>query len=279
MQNSSSGSPTKGFEAASVTILLHRKTAIKLQCPRASNFHLEASKMDKLRVILGLSCIGAAAWLIASRADDTARKTADGFTLAQQQFANKLLDSVKEYEKFGRVDDEYRWAPELCRMPNPGRAQVSASSDSDTHGKKLYSLFAKDRWAYVLQNGMGKPVAVGQVIVKESWVPEEVKDVVKKEILTKEHRKRKQGESYDFNNYDHFSPYATKDGKTFKASKKAGLFVMMKLDPKTPETDSGWVYGTTDTDLKTVTAVGKIASCMECHQKAKNDRLFGLKER
>jgi hypothetical protein len=231
--------------------------------------------VGKLRLILGLGCIGAAAWLVSSRADDTA-KTTDGFTTAQKGFAKKMLNAVKAYEQFGRVDDEARWAPYLCREPLPGRARFSASGDADTHGRKLYSLFAKDRAAFVIHNADAKPVAVGQIIVKESWVPEEVKGAVKQETTSKPIRIKQEGDRLTYQNSDRFSPYATKDGKTFKATKKAGLFVMMKLDPKTPETDAGWVYGTIDADVKNVTAIGKIASCMECHVKAKNDRLFGL---
>ncbi len=232
--------------------------------------------MDKARVILRLGLVSVTSvWLAASRADDTT-KTAEGPSIAQKDFAKKMLDAVKEYEKFGRVDDEFRWAPFLCREPNPGRARFSTSSDADTHGRKLYSLFAKDRQSYVKHNAEAKPVAVGQIIVKESWVPQEVKGVDVKGVVVKELRRQKDGETSTFENHDHFSPYANKDGKMFKATKKAGVFVLMKLDPKTPETDAGWVYGTIDAELKSVTAIGKIASCMECHVKAKNDRLFGL---
>ena len=51
---------------------------------------------------------------------------------------------------------------------------------------------------------------------------------------------------------------------------------MVKLDPSTPDTDAGWVYGTVSADGKQVNASGRIASCMKCHQQAKHDRLFGL---
>jgi hypothetical protein len=75
-----------------------------------------------------------------------------------------------------RVDDEFRWAPGLCRRPNPGRARTSASLDDQTHGRKLYSLFARNRDEY-LAVADDSPVAVGQVIVKQSWIPEEITDV------------------------------------------------------------------------------------------------------
>ena len=71
-------------------------------------------------------------------------------------------------------------------------------------------------------------------------------------------------------------PSAKKDGKTYYATEKHALFVMMKLDSKTADTDEGWVYATLTPDGKTVTSAGKLESCMKCHQKAENDRLFGL---
>jgi hypothetical protein len=185
-------------------------------------------------------------------------------------FEKELLRVAKDYKAWGRVDDEMRWAPFLCRMPEPGKPQFSASKDADTHGQKLYSLFAKDRNAY-LQLGEKKAAAVGQVVVKESWVPEEVTDrkaadLGPKDVIT--------GGPGSLVAGDHFFPYLGKGGKLFKASKLAGLFVMLKLDPKTEGTDTGWVYGTIGADLKTVTAAGKVETCMKCHESAKYDRLF-----
>jgi hypothetical protein len=69
----------------------------------------------------------------------------------------------REYQSWGRIDDELRWAPWLCRIPLPGLARMSASSDSATHGQKLYSVFVKKRDAYP----MGPHT--DQVVVKESW--------------------------------------------------------------------------------------------------------------
>jgi hypothetical protein len=189
---------------------------------------------------------------------------------AMKPFADKLLDVAKKYEQFGRVDDEFRWAPWLCRSPNPGSVAFSASKDQESHGRKLYSLFASDREAYV-QLGAKKMAPVGQIIVKESWTPKESEAPSAKEV---EFRKLDAKDRHGEDLVDHFSPYVRKDGKWFKASKKAGLFVMMKYDPKTAGTDEGWVYGTVDADLKQVTSIGKVASCMECHVKAKFDRQF-----
>jgi hypothetical protein len=196
----------------------------------------------------------------------------------EKPLQNELLQVAKDYKSWGRVDDEMRWSPTFCRMPEPGKPQFSASKDADTHGQKLYSLFAKDRDAYFML-GAKKSVAVGQVVVKESWVPEEAKDrqpgrTEFKDIVRTpppEGAPKARPLAHDG---DHFYPYAVKDGKVFKASKPAGLFVMMKLFPKTEGTDNGWVYGTISADRKQVTASGKIESCMKCHESAKYDRLF-----
>ena len=77
---------------------------------------------------------------------------------------------------------------------------------------------------------------------------------------------------------DHFEPYALKDGKLFHAEVKNALFIMYKAEPKTENTDAGWVYGTVSADGQTVTSAGRVQSCMQCHQDAPHGRLFGLKE-
>ncbi len=189
---------------------------------------------------------------------------------AEKPFEKELLQVAKDYKSWGRVDDEARWAPELCRLPNPSVARFSASKDANTHGQKLYSMFAKNRKDYV--SPLSKPQSMGQVIVKESWVPEETTEgkpggIDTKKTVSGGKRPRIDGQHY---------PYATKGAKVFKASKLAGLYIMMKVDPKSPDADEGWIYATVSADLKTVTASGKIESCMKCHQDAKSDRLFGL---
>lgn len=178
-----------------------------------------------------------------------------------KSFHEALLKIAAEYTTYGRVDDETRWAPYLCRMPNPSVARVSGSKDSETHGSKLYFLFAKQRKDYLKGGDQ-----TGQVIVKEGWTPKELPTDTKTQAV----RVGSEGQR------DSYIPYAKKDGKLFHAESKHALFIMMKLDPKTPETDNGWVYGTVSPDGKQVTSAGRVSSCMACHQEAKNDRLFGL---
>jgi len=161
----------------------------------------------------------------------------------ESRFREKLLEIAAEYQNYGKVDDMARWAPWLCSLPLPPKARLSASTDGGTHGRKVYYLFAKNRDAYMKK----EPSPTGQVVVKESWMP----------------------------NLDSAGK-AIAGGA--KPTEKRDLFIMYKLDAKTPGTDQGWVYGTTTADGKTVTSVGRVQSCMSCHIQTDNDRLFGLKK-
>lgn len=85
------------------------------------------------------------------------------------QFHKVLLDIAAKYQSYGKVDDMAKWAPWLCAAPPPPpKARLSDSKDSDTHGRKLYFLFAANRNEYVAK----KTPQVGQAIVKESWHPD-----------------------------------------------------------------------------------------------------------
>jgi hypothetical protein len=203
------------------------------------------------------------------RAEDE-KKTAEPAGKAER-FHKELLEVAGNYRTYGRVDDEYRWAPWLCRTPLPGKAHFSRSTDEATHGQKLYSVFASNRDAYLL--GLNNPSPVGQVIVKESWVPEEVK----LEDLVGQRRQKPAVLPQPGHPAltDHFDPYASKEGKRYKAGQKSSLFIMMRLDPKTPGTDDGWVYGTVSPNGSTVTSAGRVDSCMRCHE-TRTDRLFGI---
>ena len=81
----------------------------------------------------------------------------------------ELWLAAMRYESYGRVDDDLRWAPTMCRGPQDPPLRMSASTDSTTHGRKMYYLFAKDRLAYLRSGEIDQPD--GQVVVKESWLP------------------------------------------------------------------------------------------------------------
>jgi hypothetical protein len=198
-------------------------------------------------------------------------------TAQSQSFESRLLEIAASYQSFGRATPAARWAPMYCRpyVPPTPEVALSRSTDGATHGRKLYALFAKD----LLQSGdyvvKGQPSPVGQVIVKESWVPEEMTDdgrplePVRRKVMVR------QGEAL-VERDDVFVPYARRGDRLYHAREKGPLFVMFKTDPQTPGTDEGWVYGTLTPDGHQVTAAGRVESCMKCHREAPHDRLFGL---
>jgi hypothetical protein len=223
--------------------------------------------------------------------DTTSATTREKAEAVARKFEGDLLEIARTYQSYGRLAPEPLWAPLMCDdigLSSPvvpvltGSLAVSRSGDQATHGRKLYSLFVKEMPededilnAYTVQ---GKPSPVGQVVVKEAWAPEEVKDGGRKlEPLVHKVKVREGGRLVE--REDRFVPYARgKDGRLYHAREKAALFIMFKLDPQTPGTDEGWVYGTVTADGKRVTSAGRVESCMGCHKDAPHDRLFGLPE-
>lgn len=231
-----------------------------------------------------------------------------------EEWITRVQEIAKTYESYGRVDRQYRWSPLDCRMPQPmpPMLHLSASDDQATHGQKLYTIFArKTYWdanrketgfarrpTYLPpfvkgQEGRARQASeVGQVIVKEAWVPIKMTDQERQAFTTaQEAGKDKQlkvskqesthGKDLPNHIYDHgdqLIPYALQNGQQYKRGDRAGLFIMFKVESTTPGTDQGWVYATVEKDMKTVTAVGVIASCAKCHAEAKHDRLIGWRE-
>lgn len=220
----------------------------------------------------------------------------------RESFDARLLGIARDYQaSYELLEPEMRPAGTLCdftprrivagidpegslargfefraRATTPSRSmKLSTSQDDATHGRKLYLVLSRFRLLRLYE----KPHPVGQAVVKESWVPEEVEDTPAnwKPTLRVFH----EPPSGKFVNVKPVEkptlivPCARADGKVYRAARKYGLFVMFKTDPKTPETDAGWVYGTVSADGKTVLSIGKLASCMKCHQDAPNDRIFG----
>src|SRR5258708_6935279 len=70
-------------------------------------------------------------------------------TEPEAPFYADLLNVAAEFKAWGRVDDEAGWAAVDCGAPMPGRVAFSASKDEETHGQKLYSLFARNRQDYL----------------------------------------------------------------------------------------------------------------------------------
>lgn len=186
-------------------------------------------------------------------------------------FDEQILAIAQNYKEYGLVDDEARWSPWLCDMPEPARVRFSKSDDSETHGEKLYLLYAKNRNAYV-QIESTEP-EVGQVVVKESWHP------VKMERLAGQTNDSNGGDVAELTAHDDsVISVAEQDGVSYEMGEFAGLYIMLKRESDAEGTDNGWIYATVAADGKTITSSGKIDSCISCHQEAPHDRLFGLKD-
>ncbi|HYE98626.1 MAG TPA: hypothetical protein VEJ18_06925 [Planctomycetota bacterium] len=187
-------------------------------------------------------------------------------------FTADLLRAASEYVSYGRVDDERRLAPELCRPAVVARGRVSDATPSSPHGRKFYYLFARDARAY--RRGGEQPA--GQVLVKESWIPEAAPDVAVPTPWTEDSGRADPALRPLVSEGQSFIPRAERQGRTWRPAGKSDLFLMLKLDAERPGTDRGWVYGTVSADGRTVTSAGKLGSCMDCHVEAQPDRLFGI---
>jgi hypothetical protein len=165
-------------------------------------------------------------------------------------FDARMLEIARDYPRWTRIRSSLAWALADCDVPIDRSVFASRSEDDATHGRKLYYLFARDAAAYARREGSA---AAGQTLVKESWTPVEVAPDAGHPI----------------------TEVAVRDGKPHRAGARTGLFVMTKLDPATPETDGGWVYGIVSGDGARVIAAGRLGACAGCHAGAPRDRLFG----
>ncbi len=176
----------------------------------------------------------------------------------------RLLGIAADYKRYELVDGRMRVAPMLCApasgiggsraVPSFPEYHLSNSADSNTHGKKLYLMYAAKLDAETRSYIAGKTLdAPGQVIVKESWVAETATE-----------------------KDPHYQSIEGPHGQRLKTGAQGPLFVMFQIDAKDPRSDVGWVYGTTAPDGKTITGIGRLANCMGCHEKAPHGRLFGL---
>ena len=174
-----------------------------------------------------------------------------------------VRDTAVAYAEWGRVDEQPRQAPTDCAPPTgspegrASRVRVSAAEDGP-HGAKLYFLYASDRDAY-----LNHRAGVGFKIVKEAFqaVP----------ATAAPHAARP---SADYVRAPPPIRTVDVDGKPMTTGAPTGLFVMAKVG--TPDSDAGWIYGTTAPD-GTVTSAGRVTSCMGCHEDAPSDRLFGVR--
>lgn len=188
----------------------------------------------------------------------------------ESRFASRLQKIATEYKSYGRADDRLRWAPAFCLLPPPPHARISEAKPDSPHGRKLYYVYARNPIAY--DSSSEQPT--GQAIVKEAWTPEPCELPFAPEELNR--GRMDMTRPIETDAAGSYVPYAVADGKGFRAGEQAGLYIMYKVDAAEPGTDRGWVYGTLAADGRTVTAAGRIASCIACHEAAPRDRMFGL---
>ncbi len=195
-------------------------------------------------------------------ADTTGGGGAD--TLADHSLVDPRFEQVAnwiaiEYTRYETAESAWaRLAPVLCDPPvtDPYTGPVFSNADSGEHKRKLYRLYSKQSRFYpVSWTGLELGVQpVGQALVKESFVPDEMAEADDEVGTT----------VFDPRTAKHYTP-----------GDPAGLFIMFKLDPATEGTDAGWVYATTTPD-GLVTAAGRVESCVKCHIRSDQDRMLGL---
>ena len=184
----------------------------------------------------------------------SARKAsvAPALAAAKDAWHTELLAIAREFRSYTKIAEDPSWAPTLCRPPWYTSAMISRAANDSAHGRKLYFLWVKTPDSYFVgyrrespPDGVAQLQPAGQALVKESFQPGK-------------------GANPD-------DPRAPRT-----LGEQSDLFVMFKVDPATPRTDNGWVYGTLSADGRAVTGAGLLESCMGCHESAKHDRLFGL---
>jgi len=199
-----------------------------------------------------------------------------------ERFTDTLLAAAREYQAWGRVDEHPNLAPMLCRAPIgldfgfPSHARLSGADEAQ-HGKKLYYLYAghgqhNARHYYTtLGTDAAQPIPVGFVIVKQSWVAVPSSAPIP-ELPAEPDIELSQS-------MDPPAPitWVTHEGQRLDVGEQAELFVMAKVGAADlPGTDEGWIYGTLTRDGGTVTSAGRVQRCMDCHEAATHERLFGL---
>ena len=174
-------------------------------------------------------------------------------TLQQSTPTTNLTPSIANYkDTMTCMTPEFRLAPTLCRSPLPASgARMSQADPQSPHGQKLYHLYVSDPASYAAAVAAQAPAPTGLTIIKEnrySFLPEQ------------------EGQATSI---DPSQP-AWVPGPVIE------LFFMSKVSQSaTPDTDAGWVYGVANPSGE-IQTLGRIDSCIKCHENADNDRLFGL---
>ncbi len=169
-----------------------------------------------------------------------------------------LLDIIAGYDKLPLFNYTVKMAAVDTRPYNPNDPIVyppttifkSRSTDSTTHGGKVFRLRIKDDSNYAYD--LSQPT--GQTIVMATY------DYTQSRITLGE------GKSLKMNDSLHLVPGTPRN-----------YYIMFKSNATDYKTDNGWVYGVVTPDGKKVLQKGLIASCMRCHSESKTDRTLGAK--
>lgn len=171
-------------------------------------------------------------------------------------FAEQIHSIAGDYFDYAKVDDQPHFAPAPCAPAtafDDGPAiRLSSAGPNSLHAEKLYYLYVKNHESYLKPNEGSAPV--GQVIVKQGYLAHEI--------------------TTDNAFHRNTKAVVERNGRKYTTGEPLALFIMMKLDEKTPNTDHGWIYGVTDFGGK-VSAAGVVDACASCHAHAPHDRLFG----
>ena len=128
----------------------------------------------------------AIATLFVGCVDDTGRQeTSAANASVKADFAGRLLEIARNYEGYRLSDEKMRVTAAPCAAVQPHHfihgltpaersAKMSSSPDASTHGKKMYFLFIKNGGPFEDSGSEKRSQPIGQVIVKEAWVPEEM---------------------------------------------------------------------------------------------------------
>lgn len=188
-----------------------------------------------------------------------------------------VLDAARQYRaQYGQVSG-WSWITTLCVPVDPLYLRIddrsfhheTVATGSSELGK-IGVLFARHSSEY-LDSHETSGSQVGQTIVKEAYRPEMYSGSSRRHDFIEGPRQEQ-----------------------YYAGDLTALFIMHRLEPSTPDTDDGWIYATLvlpegesaqssfpfldETPSWEVTAVGKIDSCVQCHQAVGTGRLFGPDE-
>jgi hypothetical protein len=193
---------------------------------------------------------------------------------------------ARDYESWGHVEGDaswgYRFGPPLCRGPGGPTARISDSADSPTHGRKLYTVYARRRTPYRnlwfenrIRTVQPTTRPDGSIVpVVESLPPEDLASPIGQVVVKESFEPIANGKASE--NASSWGMRAAKDGTYYIPGKRGELFIMAFVGTDVAGTDAGWLYGTVTPDGQTVTSAGIIQNCANCHDTAPHGRLFGL---